>query len=276
MARIDRLAAEDKRVLQAAAVIGRNLPFLLLQAILDPADEALRERLARLQSAEFLYETRAASELEYTFKHALTHEVAYASLLPAQRRALHARIVDVARELAAGGPGGARRAARAPRDPGRGVGEGRRLRAARGAPGDDPVGAPGCGGLVRPGGGGAGPPARAARAPRAGDRPPVRSAERALAAGRVPAGLRLSQARGAARDDAGRPEAAGDDVRAPDAHVLDAGGSGPGHRVRPAGARPRRRRSETPRSRSWRACTWPWRTSRWATTRGRRSSPGRT
>jgi tetratricopeptide (TPR) repeat protein len=95
MARIDRLAAEDKRVLQAAAVIGRNLPFLLLQAILEPADEALRERLARLQGAEFLYETRAASELEYTFKHALTHEVAYASLLPAQRRALHARIVDV-------------------------------------------------------------------------------------------------------------------------------------------------------------------------------------
>ena len=95
MARIDRLAADDKRVLQAAAVIGRNLPFLLLQAILDPADGLLRERLARLQSAEFLYETRAASELEYTFKHALTHEVAYASLLPAQRRSLHARIVDV-------------------------------------------------------------------------------------------------------------------------------------------------------------------------------------
>jgi DNA-binding NtrC family response regulator/tetratricopeptide (TPR) repeat protein len=94
MARIDRLAAEDKRVLQAAAVIGRNLPFLLLQAILDPPDEALRERLTRLQGAEFLYETSAASELEYTFKHALTHEVAYASLLPAQRQALHARIVD--------------------------------------------------------------------------------------------------------------------------------------------------------------------------------------
>ncbi|HEY7141072.1 MAG TPA: sigma 54-interacting transcriptional regulator [Methylomirabilota bacterium] len=95
MARIDRLAAEDKRVLQAAAVIGRTLPFLLLQAILEPADETLRERLARLQGAEFLYETRAASGLEYTFKHALTHEVAYASLLPAQRQALHARIVDV-------------------------------------------------------------------------------------------------------------------------------------------------------------------------------------
>jgi DNA-binding NtrC family response regulator/tetratricopeptide (TPR) repeat protein len=95
MARIDRLTADDKRVLQAAAVIGRRLPFLLLQASLEPPDEALRERLARLQAAEFLYETRAASELEYTFKHALTHEVAYASLLPAQRRALHARIVDV-------------------------------------------------------------------------------------------------------------------------------------------------------------------------------------
>ncbi len=95
MARIDRLAAEDKRVLQAAAVIGRSVPFLLLQMILEPANESLREQLARLQGAEFLYETRAASELEYTFKHALTHEVAYASLLPEQRRALHARIVDV-------------------------------------------------------------------------------------------------------------------------------------------------------------------------------------
>ena len=95
MARIDRLAAEDKRVLQAAAVIGRSLPFLLLQMIVEPANENLREHLARLQGAEFLYETRAASELEYTFKHALTHEVAYASLLPEQRRALHARIVDV-------------------------------------------------------------------------------------------------------------------------------------------------------------------------------------
>ena len=70
----------------------------MLQAILDPPDEGLRERLARLQGAEFLYETRAASELEYTFKHTLTHEVAYASLLPAQRRALHARIVDVLEE----------------------------------------------------------------------------------------------------------------------------------------------------------------------------------
>ena len=95
MARIDRLAAEDKRVLQTAAVIGRSVPFLLLQMILEPANESLREQLARLQSAEFLYETRVASELEYTFKHALTHEVAYASLLPEQRRALHARIVDV-------------------------------------------------------------------------------------------------------------------------------------------------------------------------------------
>ena len=95
MARIDRLAVEDKRVLQAAAVIGRRLPFLLLQATLDPPDEALRERLARLQAAEFLFATGSPSELEYTFKHALTHEVAYASLLPEQRRALHARLVDV-------------------------------------------------------------------------------------------------------------------------------------------------------------------------------------
>jgi tetratricopeptide (TPR) repeat protein len=92
-ARIDRLAPEDKRLLQTAAVIGKDVRFGLLQAIGEAPEAALREGLARLQGAEFLYETSLFPDLEYTFKHALTHEVAYGSLLQERRRALHAQIV---------------------------------------------------------------------------------------------------------------------------------------------------------------------------------------
>ena len=78
-ARIDRLPPEEKRLLQTAAVIGTEVPLALLQAIAEMPDEALRVGLAHLQAAEFLYETRLFPDLEYTFKHALTHEVAYGS-----------------------------------------------------------------------------------------------------------------------------------------------------------------------------------------------------
>jgi predicted ATPase len=60
----------------------------------------LQRHLTPLQSAEFLYETRLFPEPEYTFKHALTHEVAYGSLLLERRRALHARIVEALEALA--------------------------------------------------------------------------------------------------------------------------------------------------------------------------------
>jgi tetratricopeptide (TPR) repeat protein len=93
-ARIDRLPVEDKRLLQTAAVIGTEVPFPLLQAIAELPEATLHGGLAHLQAAEFLYETRLFPEREYTFKHALTHEVAYSSLLQERRRALHARIVD--------------------------------------------------------------------------------------------------------------------------------------------------------------------------------------
>src|SRR5262249_40747270 len=63
-------------------------------AIADVPEEVLQQGLTRLQAAEFLYETRLFPELAYTFKHALTHEVAYGSLLQERRRALHARIVE--------------------------------------------------------------------------------------------------------------------------------------------------------------------------------------
>jgi class 3 adenylate cyclase/tetratricopeptide (TPR) repeat protein len=92
--RIDRLPPAEKQLLQSAAVIGRDVPLNLLHAIADEAEEDLRRQLAHLQSAEFLYETRLVPESEYTFKHALTQEVAYGSLLTDRRRAVHARIVE--------------------------------------------------------------------------------------------------------------------------------------------------------------------------------------
>src|SRR5262249_36091438 len=93
-ARLDRLPPEDKRLLQTAAVIGTEVPWSLLQAIADTSDEALYRSLAHLQAAEFLYEISLFPERAYTFKHALTHEVAYGSLLHERRHALHARIVE--------------------------------------------------------------------------------------------------------------------------------------------------------------------------------------
>jgi tetratricopeptide (TPR) repeat protein len=98
-ARIDRLAPEDKRLLQSAAVIGKDVPYALLAAIAELPEPALRAGLARLQTAEFLYEAALFPELEYTFKHALTHEVAYGSLLGERRRALHGRIVNAIEAL---------------------------------------------------------------------------------------------------------------------------------------------------------------------------------
>jgi class 3 adenylate cyclase/tetratricopeptide (TPR) repeat protein len=98
-ARIDRLAPEDKRLLQTCSVVGEDLPFSLLQAIADLSDEALRRGLDHLQVAEFLYETGLFPDLEYTFKHALTHEVTYGGLLQERLRELHARIVDAIETL---------------------------------------------------------------------------------------------------------------------------------------------------------------------------------
>jgi tetratricopeptide (TPR) repeat protein len=98
-ARIDRLALEDKRLLQTASVVGKDVPLALLQTITDLPDEALRHGLDHLQAAEFLYETGLYPDLEYSFKHALTHEVTYGSLLQGRRRELHARIVEAIETL---------------------------------------------------------------------------------------------------------------------------------------------------------------------------------
>src|SRR5207253_989166 len=94
------LPLEEKRLLQTAAVIGTDVPYALLRAIADVAEETLHRGLAHLQAAEFLYETRLFPEPEYTFKHALTHEVAYGSLLLERRRVLHAHIVEALEALA--------------------------------------------------------------------------------------------------------------------------------------------------------------------------------
>jgi transcriptional regulator with AAA-type ATPase domain/tetratricopeptide (TPR) repeat protein len=98
-ARIDRLPLQEKTLLQTAAVIGKDVSFALLQAITDLPEEERRRGLTHLQAAEFLYEASLFPELEYTFKHALTHEVAYESLLPDRRRALHACIVEAIERL---------------------------------------------------------------------------------------------------------------------------------------------------------------------------------
>ena len=98
-ARIDRLSPEDKRLLQAAAVIGKDVPFALLLAVAELGEAVLRRGLARLQAAELLYESSLFPDLEYTFKHALTHEVTYGGLLQDRRRDLHARIVDAIEAL---------------------------------------------------------------------------------------------------------------------------------------------------------------------------------
>jgi tetratricopeptide (TPR) repeat protein len=99
-ARIDRLPPEEKHLLQTAAVIGTDVSLPLLQAIAELPEEALHRGLAHLQAAEFLYETRLFPDHAYTFKHALTHEVAYGSLLQERRRDVHAHIVEALEALA--------------------------------------------------------------------------------------------------------------------------------------------------------------------------------
>jgi len=93
-ARIDRLPADVKRLLQTASVIGKDVPLVLLQAVAEAPEEAVDRGLTHLQAAEFVYETRLFPDPEYTFKHALTHDVTYGTLLQERRKALHAQIVD--------------------------------------------------------------------------------------------------------------------------------------------------------------------------------------
>ena len=91
--RIDRLPDDDRRLLETAAVVGQDVPLALVRTLTDDDDQTLGERLRRLESSEFLFETGAAPDVAYAFKHTLTHEVAYDGVAADRRRALHARIV---------------------------------------------------------------------------------------------------------------------------------------------------------------------------------------
>jgi transcriptional regulator with AAA-type ATPase domain/tetratricopeptide (TPR) repeat protein len=91
--RIERLAAEDKRLLEVAAIVGKDVSFAVVHAVTGAPVDELHRAFDRLKTAEFLFETSSGPEVEYTFKHALTHEVAYGRLLPGERRGLHEKAV---------------------------------------------------------------------------------------------------------------------------------------------------------------------------------------
>jgi class 3 adenylate cyclase/tetratricopeptide (TPR) repeat protein len=97
-ARMDRLEENLKRIMQVASVIGREFAFRLLHAISGMREE-LKAQLLNLQGLEFIYEKSLFPELEYIFKHALTQEVAYNSLLLKRRKEIHERIGKAIEEL---------------------------------------------------------------------------------------------------------------------------------------------------------------------------------
>jgi predicted ATPase len=96
--RIDRLPPPVKRLLQAASVIGKDAPVSLLTAIAGMSDEGLERCLAHLQATEFLYETTHLADRTLTFKHTLTREAAYQSLLHSTRQQYHQQIAHILAE----------------------------------------------------------------------------------------------------------------------------------------------------------------------------------
>jgi predicted ATPase len=90
-ARIDRLPAGEKELLQTLAVLGREFPLELVRRVTLRPDDELEPKLSRLQAGEFIYEQVAAGDVEYVFKHALTQEVAYNALLIERRKLFHER-----------------------------------------------------------------------------------------------------------------------------------------------------------------------------------------
>jgi class 3 adenylate cyclase/tetratricopeptide (TPR) repeat protein len=92
-ARIDSLSPKRKSLLQMLSVIGSEISLLLLREVVDLAEAELRNLLAELQAAQFLYETPNATSSRLKFSHALVHEVAYGGLISAKRQMLHARVL---------------------------------------------------------------------------------------------------------------------------------------------------------------------------------------
>jgi len=101
-ARIDALQPIEKRLLQEASVIGHDIPLSLLHEITSFDEDEIRGVLSKLQVAEFLYPTQLFPDLQYSFKHALTHDVAYAGLRSQRRREIHQRVVNAIETLYAG------------------------------------------------------------------------------------------------------------------------------------------------------------------------------
>jgi class 3 adenylate cyclase/predicted ATPase len=88
-ARIDRLRNDEKNLLQTLAVLGREFVLSLARAVAGRSEEELERLISNLQLGEFVYEQPAISDVEYIFKHALTQEVAYNSILLERRKQLH-------------------------------------------------------------------------------------------------------------------------------------------------------------------------------------------
>jgi class 3 adenylate cyclase/tetratricopeptide (TPR) repeat protein len=101
-ARIDALPKAEKRLLQEAAVIGHDVPLSLLKEISNLPDSELRGVLNNLQTAEFVFPTQLFPDLQFSFKHALTHDVAYAGLRSERRREIHQRVVVAIEKIYAG------------------------------------------------------------------------------------------------------------------------------------------------------------------------------
>jgi predicted ATPase/class 3 adenylate cyclase len=97
--RIDRLPQPDKELLQTLSVLGKEFSLSLIQQVVGQSENTLRPLLSHLQGAEFIYEQPAFPEVEYTFKHALTQEVAYGSLLLERRKVLHERAAQAIEAL---------------------------------------------------------------------------------------------------------------------------------------------------------------------------------
>ncbi len=97
--RIDRLPAAEKELLQTLAVLGREFSSGLIKRVTGKPDDELERLLSALQLAEFIYEQPAMGDVEYTFKHALTLEVAYNSVLVERRRLLHERAAQAIEAL---------------------------------------------------------------------------------------------------------------------------------------------------------------------------------
>jgi predicted ATPase len=94
MARLDRLVTA-KAVAQYAAVIGRQFPYELLQAVSQLDASTLQRELGRLVEAEIVYQRGLPPHATYLFKHALIRDAAYESLLKSTRQHYHQRIAHV-------------------------------------------------------------------------------------------------------------------------------------------------------------------------------------